>query len=111
MTDQLSLTLAALADPTRRAMLLRLAEGAATVTELGTPFSLSQPAISKHIKVLEKAGLISRARAAQFRPCILDRTKLAELDDFMAHFRAVTEGQLDQLETYLTQIQSKGDPK
>ncbi|MEO8241323.1 MAG: metalloregulator ArsR/SmtB family transcription factor [bacterium] len=111
MTDQLSLTLAALADPTRRAMLLRLAAGAATVTELGAPFALSQPAISKHIKVLETAGLISRSRAAQFRPCILETAKLAELDSFMAHFRAITEGQLDQLETYLAQIQSTGETK
>ena len=108
MPDQLSLTLAALADPTRRAMLLRLAEGTATVTELGAPFALSQPAISKHIKVLERAGLISRSRLAQTRPCALDPAKLLELNDFMAHFRAVTEGQLDLLETYLTEIQAKG---
>jgi DNA-binding transcriptional ArsR family regulator len=108
MPDELSLTLAALADPTRRAMLLRLAEGAATVTELGAPFRLSQPAISKHIKVLETAGLITRSRAAQFRPCILDHSKLAELDAFMAHFRAVTEGQLDRLEKYLAELNAKG---
>ena len=108
MTDQLSLTLAALADPTRRAMLLRLAEGTATVNELGAPFALSQPAISKHIKVLERAGLISRRKIAQTRPCQLELAKLMELNDFMAHFRAVTEGQLDQLETYLSEIQSKG---
>ena len=72
MTDPLSQTLGALADPTRRAMLLRLSRGAATVTELGAPFALSQPAISKHIKVLERAGLISRSRTAQFRPCQMD---------------------------------------
>ena len=111
MTDPLSLTLAALADPTRRAILLRLAGGTATVTELGAPFVLSQPAISKHIKVLERAGLISRERLAQTRPCRLEPARLLELNDFMAHFRAVTEGQLDQLETYLALIQSKGDPK
>ena len=111
MSDQLSLTLAALADPTRRAMLLRLAEGTATVTELGAPFALSQPAISKHIKVLERAGLISRSRLAQTRPCRLDPAKLLELNDFMGHFRAVTEGQLDRLETCLTEIQTKGAEK
>jgi DNA-binding transcriptional ArsR family regulator len=108
MTDPLSLTLAALADPTRRAMLLRLSQGDATVGELGAPFSLSQPAISKHIKVLERAGLISRGRLAQTRPCRLEPARLADLDVFMDHFRAVTDGQLDQLETYLTELQSKG---
>ena len=108
MADQLSLTLAALADPTRRAMLLRLAEGTATVNELGAPFTLSQPAISKHIKVLERAGLISRGRLAQTRPCRLEPTKLVELDDFMAHFRAVTERQMDQLATYLNELHAKG---
>ena len=110
MTDALSLTLAALADPTRRAMLLRLAEGAATVSELGAPFALSQPAISKHLKVLERAGLISRSRAAQFRPCRLETAPFAQLADFIQHFRAVTEGQLDQLETYLATLQSKDRP-
>lgn len=108
MTDQLSLTLAALADPTRRAMLLRLSEGQATVGELGAPFALSQPAISKHIKVLERAGLISRGRAAQTRPCRLEPAPLAALDDFMAHFRAVTEREMDQLAAYLTELQTKG---
>ena len=108
MTDHLSHTLAALADPTRRAMVLRLAGGAATVTELGAPFALSQPAISKHIKVLEKAGLIARRREAQFRPCILETARLAELDRFMDQLRTVTEGQLDQLASYLADLQSKG---
>jgi len=107
--DPLSQTLAALADPTRRAMLLRLSQGDATVGELGAPFALSQPAISKHLKVLQAAGLISQGRAAQTRPCRLQRARFAELDQFMQQFRAVTEGQLDQLETYLAQIQSKGD--
>ena len=111
MPDQLSLTLAALADPTRRAILLRLAKGTATVNELGAPFALSQPAISKHIKVLERAGLISRSRLAQTRPCQLELAKLLELNDFMGHFRAVTEGQLDRLETYLAEIQTKGAAK
>ncbi len=108
MTDLLSLTLAALADPTRRAMLLRLAAGEATVNELGAPFALSQPAISKHIKVLEKAGLVSRGRLAQTRPCRLKVAPLGELDDFMAHFRAVTERDMDRLAAYLDQLQRKG---
>ena len=107
--DPLSQTLAALADPTRRAMLLRLSHGDATVGELGAPFTLSQPAISKHLKVLQMAGLITRRKAAQTRPCHLERARLADLDDFMLQFRAVTEGQLDQLATYLANIQSTGD--
>ncbi|MEI6098558.1 MAG: metalloregulator ArsR/SmtB family transcription factor [Alphaproteobacteria bacterium] len=107
--DPLSQTLAALADPTRRAMLLRLSHGDATVGELGAPFRLSQPAISKHLKVLQTAGLITRRKAAQTRPCHLERARLADLDDFMQHFRAVTEGQLDQLATYLANIQSTGE--
>jgi DNA-binding transcriptional ArsR family regulator len=111
MTDSLSLTLAALADPTRRAMLVRLSQGAATVSDLAAPFALSQPAISKHIKVLERAGLVSRSKAAQFRPCRLERAPLVQLTDFMDHFRQVTEGQLDQLETYLDTLQPNGDPK
>ena len=111
MTDPLSQTLGALADPTRRAMLLRLSRGAATVTELGAPFALSQPAISKHIKVLERAGLISRSRAAQFRPCQMETAPLAQQTDFMDHFRAVTEDRMDQLETYLDLLQAKGAPK
>ncbi len=110
MPDQLSLTLAALADPTRRAMLLRLAKGEATVNELGHPFALSQPAISKHIKVLERAGLVSRGRLAQTRPCRLEAARLAELEDFMAHFRAVTEREMDQLAAYLDDLQRKGSP-
>jgi DNA-binding transcriptional ArsR family regulator len=111
MTDPLSLTLGALADPTRRAMLLRLSQGVATVSDLGAPFALSQPAISKHIKVLERAGLISRSKAAQFRPCRLERAPLAQLTDFMAHFAQVTEGQMDQLETYLATLQPDGETK
>ncbi|MBC7476958.1 MAG: winged helix-turn-helix transcriptional regulator [Pseudorhodobacter sp.] len=112
MLDPLSQTLAALADPTRRAILLRLSQGDATVGELAAPFALSQPAISKHIKVLQAAGLISQGRVAQTRPCRLERAKLQDLDQFMDHLRAITEGQLDQFETYLTEIQSKqGPPK
>ncbi len=111
MTDALSLTLAALADPTRRAMVLRLSQGVATVSDLGAPFALSQPAISKHIKVLERAGLISRSKAAQFRPCRLERAPLVQLTDFMDHFRQVTENQMDHLESYLATLQPNGDSK
>ena len=109
--DPLSQTLAALADPTRRAILLRLSRGDSTAGELGAPFALSQPAISKHLKVLHAAGLISRRKVAQMRPCHLERARLTDLDAFMQQVRAVTEGQLDQLETYLAQIQAhpKGD--
>ncbi len=99
MLDTVSQTLGALADPMRRAILLRLSQGDATVGELGTPFALSQPAISKHIKVLPAAGLISQGRAAQTRPCRLERARLRDLDLFMDYFGAVTEGQLDQFAT------------
>ena len=81
----------------------------ATVGELGAPFALSQPAISKHIKVLQAAGLISQSRAAQTRPCRLERAGLQDLDGFMQRFRAVTEVQLDQMDSYLSQIQSHGE--
>ena len=110
MLDPLSRTLAALADPTRRAMVLRLSQGDATVGELGAPFALSQPAISKHIKVLHAAGLISQTRAAQTRPCRLEPVALQELAAFADHFRTVTEGQLDQFATYLAQIQVGPNP-
>jgi DNA-binding transcriptional ArsR family regulator len=109
--DPLSQTLSALADPTRRAMVLRLSLGPATVGELGAPFPLSQPGISKHVKVLERAGLITRSRNAQTRPCALNPARLAELDAFMQHFRAVTEAQLDRLDAYLATIQPKGPSK
>ena len=111
MLDPLSRTLAALADPTRRAMVLRLSQGDATVGELGAPFALSQPAISKHIKVLQVAGLITQTRAAQTRPCRLEPAPLQELAAFADHFRKVTEGQLDQFATYLAQIEIAGASK
>jgi DNA-binding transcriptional ArsR family regulator len=106
MLDTLSVTLAALADPTRRAMLLRLAAGNASVTELGMAFTLSQPAISKHIKVLEKAGLISRSRSAQFRPCQLESAPLNEIKTMMEAFGRLTEERFDRLENYLQELQA-----
>lgn len=107
--DPLSLRLAALADPTRRAMLLHLARrGPASVSDLGQPFAISQPAVSKHIKVLERAGLISRQRSAQFRPCRLEPAALAPVIDWLDELKAQTEAQLDRLEAYLAELQAAG---
>ncbi|QPC83871.1 winged helix-turn-helix transcriptional regulator [Phototrophicus methaneseepsis] len=103
-TDALSTTFAALADPTRRAILARLAEGEATVTELAEPFEISLPAISKHLKVLEKAGLITRGRDAQWRPCQLDAGPLKEVSNWVEHYRPIWEGRFDQLEDYLKEL-------
>ena len=102
--DPLSLKLQALADPTRRAMLARLRAGEATVNELAQPFAMSLPAISKHIKVLEKAGLITRSRSAQQRPCRLSPEGLKEVDDWMRAYREVWEDRLDRLDTYLKTV-------
>ncbi|MDE2383603.1 MAG: winged helix-turn-helix transcriptional regulator [Alphaproteobacteria bacterium] len=102
--DPLSIKLHALADPTRRAMLARLARGEATVNELAQPFAISLPAISKHIKVLEKAGLITRSRAAQQRPCQLSPGGLKEIDDWMKAYRDIWLDRLDRLEDYLKSI-------
>ena len=102
--DLLSVKLQALADPTRRAMLARLRLGQATVNELAKPFDISLPAISKHIKVLEKAGLITRSRSAQQRPCQLSPASLKEVDDWMKAYRDIWEDRLDRLETYLQSI-------
>ena len=102
--DRLSLKLHALADPTRRAMLARLARGEATVNELAAPFAMSLPAISKHIKVLEKAELITRSRSAQLRPCQLSPDGLKEIEDWMSAYRAMWEHKLDRLETYLATL-------
>jgi len=106
MVDTLSATFAALADPTRRAMLARLARGSTSVTELGMPFSLSQPAISKHLKVLEKAGLVTRGRAGQFRPCQLELQRLGDVADWVQEFRRQSEASFDRLEDYLEKLQS-----
>jgi DNA-binding transcriptional ArsR family regulator len=99
----LSATFAALADPTRRAMLARLTRGEHTVTELAAPFSMSLPAITKHLAVLERAGLISRRRQAQTRPCKLEPAPLAEAARWLEHHRAFWAGQFDQLEEFLAE--------
>jgi DNA-binding transcriptional ArsR family regulator len=108
--DQLSATFAALADPTRRAILARLSKGEANVTELAEPFDMSQPAISKHLKVLERAGLIARGRDAQFRPCTLQPEPLKEVHDWVGHYRKIWEERLDRLDLYLKEIQNKEKP-
>jgi DNA-binding transcriptional ArsR family regulator len=105
--DRLSDTLAALADPTRRAILARLALGEATVGELAQPFAMSGPAISKHLKVLEKARLIRRGRDAQRRPCTLVADPLKEVEQWLAGYRQFYEGSLDRLEDYLHELQNK----
>ena len=102
--DPLSLKLQALSDPTRRAILARLRDGETNVGELAKPFKMSLPAISKHIKVLEKAGLISRSRAAQQRPCRLSPEGLREVDDWMGAYREVWEERLDRLDSYLKTV-------
>lgn len=104
--ERLDDTFAALANPTRRAILARLAEGEATVNELAAPFEMSLPAISKHIKVLERAGLIERGRHAQFRPCRLDPAPLAEAVTWAEQYRPIWEERFDRLGSYLEQIQS-----
>jgi len=107
-TDQLSQTFAALADPTRRAILARLFEGEATVTELAAPFPVSLPAISRHLKVLERAGLIARERDAQYRPSTLRVEPLREATDWMAPYSALWEGRMDRLGAHLTKLREKG---
>lgn len=103
--DQLSATLSALADPTRRAILGRLANGEASVTELAAPFTMSLPAVSKHLKVLERAGLIERGREAQWRPCRLEAGPLREVADWIEPYRRIWEQRFDRLESYLDDIQ------
>jgi DNA-binding transcriptional ArsR family regulator len=105
--DHLSVTFAALADPTRRAILARLSSGEASVTELAAPFDISLPAISKHLKVLEHAGLIARSREAQWRPCRLDAGRLKEVADWVEHYRRFWEESFDRLEDYLRDLQKK----
>ena len=105
--DPLSTTFAALADPTRRAILARLASGAASVTELAEPFAMSMPAISQHLKVLEAAGLIERGREAQWRPCTLSPAPLKEAVDWLEHYRPFWEERLDRLRAYLRDVQRK----
>ncbi len=109
--DQLSATFAALADPTRRAILARLADGETTVTELAEPFDMSLPAVTKHLKVLEKAGLISRGRHAQWRPCKLEAQPLREATDWIAQYRQFWEGTFDRLEIYLNPPKNQGEKR
>ena len=104
--DPLSATLYALADPTRRAILARLSKGEAGVNELAEPFAMSLPAVSKHLKVLEKAKLISRSRNAQWRPCKLEPEPLKNLDGWLDEYRQLWEGRLDRLEDYLRELQA-----
>jgi DNA-binding transcriptional ArsR family regulator len=108
-TDPLSSTFSALADPTRRAILARLARGDATVTELTAPFEMSMPAISRHLKVLERAGLIERGREAQWRPARLQAEPLREADDWIAQYRRHWEARFDRLDAYLRDLQSQDE--
>jgi DNA-binding transcriptional ArsR family regulator len=105
--DRLSTTFAALADPTRRAILARLVAGETSVTELAEPFAMSLPAISKHLKVLERAGLIARGREAQWRPCRLEAAPLKDAAEWLEHYRRFWEESLDRLERYLRELQAK----
>lgn len=103
-TDPLSTTFSALADPTRRAILARLSSGEATVNELAEPFAISLPAISRHLKVLEAAGLVSRGREAQWRPCRLEAAPLKGADEWIAHYRRFWEGRFDRMDAYLSTL-------
>lgn len=105
--DRLSATFAALADPTRRAILARLADGEASVTELAEPFEMSLPAVSKHLKVLERAGLVTRTRHAQWRPCRLRPEPLREASDWVEQYRRLWEERFDRLEDYLKELQEQ----
>jgi DNA-binding transcriptional ArsR family regulator len=112
-SDRLSTTFAALSDPTRRAILARLALGQTSVSELAEPFEMSLPAVSKHLKVLERAGLITRGRDAQMRPCKIEATALKEADDWLEEYRRLWEQRLDRLDDYLKTLQASaaGKPK
>jgi DNA-binding transcriptional ArsR family regulator len=107
--DVLTTTFAALADPTRRAILARLVQGETSVTELAQPFAMSLPAISKHLKVLERAGLITRGRSAQWRPCRLEADRLKDVADWVETYRRFWEDSFDQLDTYLADLKAKGE--
>lgn len=106
-TDHLSSTFAALADPTRRAILARLATGEASVQEIAKPFKMTLPAVSKHLKVLERGGLIRRSRTAQWRPCTLNAVPLKEVSDWVEKYRQFWEQSFDRLEEYLKELQMK----
>lgn len=106
-SEQLDTIFAALADPTRRAILARLVQGEATVTELAAPFTMSLPAISKHLKVLERAGLISRGREAQWRPCRIEAAPLKEVADWVGEYRALWEARFGRLDAFLRESQQE----
>ena len=110
-TDRLSATFSALADPTRRAILARLTLGETTVSELSKPFKMSGPAVSKHLKVLERAGLIARGREAQWRPCRIELAALKDVDDWLEEYRLLWEARLDRLEDYLNELQAEAKPQ
>ena len=105
--DRLTATFSALADPTRRAILARLSKGVASVTELAEPFEISLPAISKHLKVLERAGLIARGREAQWRPCRIEAGPLKEVDEWVERYRRIWEEKFDRLDEYLRELRDK----
>ncbi len=109
--EQLNQTFAALSDPTRREILARLAKGEQTVNELAAPFDMSLPAVSKHLKVLERAGLITRGRRAQWRPCRLNPEPLREIADWVEEYRKFWDESMGRLEDYLKELQQKEDPK
>ena len=109
-SDRLSAIFSALADPTRRAILARLAAGEASVTALAQPFDISLPAISKHLKVLQRAGLVARGRAAQWRPCRLEAGALKDAADWLEKYRRFWEQSLDRLEDYLAELQGRENP-
>jgi len=106
-TDRLSATFAALADPTRRAILARLRSGECSVTELAEPFEMSMPAVSKHLRVLERAGLIVRRRDAQWRPCRIEAAPLQEVASWTEHYRHLWEERFDRLDEYLREVTTK----
>src|SRR5260221_10250285 len=109
--DRLSTTFAALADPTRRAILARLVSGECSVTELAEPFEMSMPAVSKHLRVLERAGLIARGREAQWRPCRIEPGPLKDVADWAERYRHIWEGRLDRLDDYLRGVKGRGKGK
>jgi DNA-binding transcriptional ArsR family regulator len=111
MQDQLSSTFAALADPTRRALLVRLTHGAATVNELAEPFATTLPTISRHLKVLEDAGLIVKERSAQFRACRLEVAPLEVMDNWLDQYRAFFSDRFDRLGEHIAKLQNTGEPK
>lgn len=106
-TDQLSVTFTALADPTRRAILARLAQGEATVLELAEPFQLKLPTISKHLKMLQRAGLVTQSRRAQWRPCRLEPAPLKDAAEWVERYRQIWEERFEQLDNYLTELQEE----